>query len=69
MLDEADEPTQWDSDLPNDLAGWAERLADAEFKRRMREVPQPRGDAAAAVSSRSEDGEPAAMIGIEQGKL
>ncbi len=42
VLDEADEPTQWDSDLPNDLAGW-QRLADAELKRRMRVVPQPKG--------------------------
>jgi hypothetical protein len=43
VLDEKDEPTQWDSDLPNDLAGWAKRLADVELKRRMRGVPQPKG--------------------------
>jgi hypothetical protein len=43
VLAEADEPTQWDSDLPNDLAGWAKRLHDAELKRRMRTIPQPKG--------------------------
>jgi hypothetical protein len=43
VMAEADEPTQWDSDLPNDLAGWAKRLQDAELKRRMRDIPQPRG--------------------------
>jgi hypothetical protein len=43
VLDEADEPTQWDSDLPNDLAEWAKRLHDAELKRRTRDVPMPKG--------------------------
>jgi hypothetical protein len=42
VLSEADEPTEWDSDLPNDLAGWAKRLHDAEVKRRMRDIPNPK---------------------------
>jgi hypothetical protein len=43
VLDEADEPTTtWDSDLPNDLAGWAKRMQDAELKRRMSDIPNPR---------------------------
>ena len=43
VLDEADEPTRWDSDLPDDLAGWARRMQEAELARRMRDIPHPRG--------------------------
>jgi hypothetical protein len=42
VLDETDEPTRWDSDLPTDLAGWAKRLQDTELKRRMRDIPEPK---------------------------
>ena len=42
LLDEKDEPTVWDSDLPNDLAGWGKRMADADLKRKLRSMPKPK---------------------------